>query len=195
MEKNSSAKTSPLFNAFDDELRGIVKEAIDPAMIRRGAAAGGKFLRSAADVVSGNKNTIRQNLTGAGRALKNPVEGFKAGLKHIKGEFSSGGNVSKAMLVGGTALGAPEVMAKDDPRGQGRSRVHRGIQAAASTVGGVITAPFGLSGGLAGSAVGDVVGHQVGKTVDRFRGLRRATPTPTTAMVPPATAPVQPPSI
>jgi hypothetical protein len=166
--------------AFVDELNSIEKQAgfmRDAAMpwvgrhsrgvVSNLAETAGGFLRPGQAIRQGWKTTI---------------DSFRPG---VAGATSLGAKANLALMGGGTVMGLPEVVKKEDPRGKGRSRVERGAGFIGSQVGGLIGAPFGISGGIASGVAGDAIGRRVGRAVDRVRGYK---PKPKTVQDPGVTS-------
>jgi hypothetical protein len=157
----------------------LMKESAVPGMGIPGAAAVKKFGKG-----------IAKNFVNTVEAAKTPVKSFKKGWHFGSEPGESGwmlgkGKVTKylplgpkALTVGSAALGAPDAFAKNDPSGQGRSKLERMSRWTGSNIGGIIGAPFGLTGAFAGGAMGEMAGAGAAKVVDRIRGYKpnRASP-------------------
>lgn len=127
------------------------------------------------------------NLAETVGTLAAPREAVRAGWRETVEGLKTpgmGGKFNAGMLALGTAASIPGMAAKNDPSGQGDSRIARGAAFVGSQVGGLMGAPFGLTGGLAGGIAGDIAGRKVGRAIDRVRGYKPAphagpvTPTP-----------------
>lgn len=127
---------------------------------------------------------VAKGLRGAGTNVGNAVASFatpKASLKRgWDATWRPGGKPLHPLFKGLMAYGAyndvKQTMPGQDPTGQGRSRIHRGLTAVGSQAGGIIGAPFGLTGGMAASMIGSKAGDLAGRAVDRVRGFRREQP-------------------
>ena len=149
------------FTAFIDEVEKI-KEA--------------GFLQNVGSFVSRHAQGIGKNLAGTAGTVLRPGQAMREGMKATVDSMKTpgwGGKINTALLVGGTGLMIPSVVKKEDPSGQGASRIARGARFAGGTIGGIMATPFGLSGGIAGGIAGDAVGKRVGSAIDRVRGLRK----------------------
>lgn len=157
------------FSSFVDEVEKI-KEA---GVLRD---VGSAFVRTA--------RGVGKNLAGSAGTITRPVQALKEGVRATADSMKTPGwegKVNTALLVGGTAAMLPSVLRKEDSSGDGASRLARGTRYAGGTIGSLMTAPFGLTGGIAGGIAGDVAGKYVGKAIDKARGFRRPQPVPPSA--------------
>lgn len=118
--------------------------------------------------------TMRSNVTDAVKSFASPVKSFQRGMRFVKRDSRNA--LGKALLVGGTAMGLPTVLAKHDPTGENRSHLRRGLEFAGGEIGGIMGSPFGLSGAMTASTIGSVMGNRAGALVDRMRGYGRPAP-------------------
>lgn len=176
------------FSAFAEELEAIkeagvlrdvalpwvksglraVEQATRPQNVAPVLGEGGLWRSLKADV-----KALPQNAGKAVRAMGNPVEGVKRGVKYtadsLRGE---GGTLNAALLGLGTLAAVPMVTSKEDPTGENMSRGGRMARFVGQQAGGLIGAPYGLGGALVGTTVGDAVGKKAGKLVDKVRGVK-----------------------
>lgn len=117
-------------------------------------------------------NGMRANAHNTIKGMFRPVDSMKKGWKYTVGDWNSGSMLGKGMMAFGAAAGLPEAVKREDPTGQGRSRVQRISRYVGSQAGGLMAAPFGFTGNVIGSIAGEAVGGAVGKTVDKVRGYR-----------------------
>lgn len=147
-------------SAFIDEMDKI-KEAGAMKDIGDGALGLGKA------VVNNARNTFT--------AFKNPIKSLGSGLSQADGFWG------KASVGMGAAMTAPEAFSKEDPTGEGRSRVERSASWVGDQVGGLIgAAPHAgvwgqIGGSLIGGMVGRTAGKLTGKAVDAVRGYKSPT--------------------
>lgn len=134
-----------------------------------------------ADAVRATPGAVQGGIQNAGKAVgafATPLQSAKAGWKMSVTDFKQMKPWMKGLMGLGLVSSAVEVGSKNDPMGQGRSRLNRGITAAGDQVGGLIGTPFGLAGGLVGGQIGRKAGGLVGKGVDRLRGYQAQQPSP-----------------
>lgn len=79
----------------------------------------------------------------------------KGAVNSVKDGWKRQGGFGQAFTAGSAALQAPGVIAENDPKGEGRSRIERGA-----------TLGAGIAGGLAGDSVGTRIGEHVMKQLD-----------------------------
>jgi hypothetical protein len=171
----------PTLHSFFDEM-----EKISSLMLNAGTPI--KFTARAA-------NWFKGGIGHAGQTLKtmatDPVGGFKRGLGSLKKDLSTGKPGTQALQKGLFALSTGgeiyNTAKKEDPTGQGRSRLARGAQAVGSFAGSTIGAPFGLSGSLVGGLAGETAGRMVGKGIDRLRSRNKIPIQPNQMVEPPRT--------
>lgn len=165
-------------------LNGLFEELTEMAKEKRAA-----FLLNAGPPIRFTGRTMWSNIGNALHAIANhPGQAFKAGIKETMKDVTTG-HPLKRLGVGGlfaltTGSDVYNTLKKEDPTGQGRSRLARGAQAAGSFAGGMMGAPYGLSGGVVGGLTGEAAGRMVGKGIDRLRG-RNKIPSPPNQMVEP----------
>jgi hypothetical protein len=148
------------FEAFGDELCGIIKEAAPPG----GWALLGNRLSRAGKAFTANTREMADNAIGAAHGLANPVAGIRQGLSHIKGQSgSTAGKFFTGLSLVGTGLQVPDAVAKEDPTGLNRSRGERIGRLVGSTAGSIIGAPFGITGGIMADAAGTYAGSKAGQ--------------------------------
>jgi hypothetical protein len=157
--------------AFLDELEKI---SLDMGTIGgHAAAAAGRFGRSATRFAEG----VGKNVGGAAVAFTTPKKSFAKGWDATwHPERLPGGQplhpVFRGLMGYGLLTGLRDVAVKEDPAGKGHSRVRRALRFAGDQAGGIISAPFGLSGGMLGAMAGGKVGDLAGAAVDKLRGHR-----------------------
>lgn len=171
-------------NAFQDELEKI---AINWSGMGRvfGGAARRVAVPAAKQVNRAGKPLKKKFWKEVGQNVKNTAKGFKNPIKSVKRGWNSDGGWTgkgkvtgklpiggKSLTVAGGLMSAPEAFSKEDPTGQGRSRAHRITKWVGNQTGGLIGAPYGLSGSLVGSIAGELGGHAVGKSLDTLRGYK-----------------------
>lgn len=131
--------------------------------------------------------TVGQQGKNVGNTLNtmfsSPVQGMKQGLKTTVGDLK-GHPLLTSMMAASTAMGVNDLRKKEDPSGEGRSRLRRATAFAGEQAGGLIGAPFSLAGGIAGGMMGKKIGDTIGGGIDMVRGYKKKPP----AMV--ASAPV-----
>lgn len=154
--------------AFLDELEKISFDVGGHA-----AAAASRFGRGANRFAEG----VGKNLGGAAMAFTTPRKSFAKGWDATwHPERLPGGQplhpIFKGLMGYGLLTGLRDVAVKEDPAGKGHSRVRRALRFAGDQAGGIISAPFGLSGGMFGSMAGGKVGDLAGAAVDKLRGYR-----------------------
>jgi len=179
--KKASAKNlSPVMPSFLDELNKIAAPQLLLPPHRNPAQRFGTW-------ASGH---VRGAVGNAGQAVSNfgtPVKSFKQGWGHtFKPQGKPLGMGWKAFMGLQAAQGAYSVAKKEDPFGQGHSRLRRGLRFAGEQAGGFIGAfggnrSLGLTGGIVGSMIGSRIGDTTGKIADRLRGHK----TPPTLPPPP----------
>ena len=138
-------------------------------------------ISGAIDWVKARPAALAKGMGGVGTNVGNAVASFatpKASLKRgWEATWRPGGKALHPLFKGLMAYGAyndiKQMRPAEDPMGRGRSRIHRGLAAAGSQAGGIMAAPFGLSGGMVGSMVGAKAGDLAGRAIDRVRGFRR----------------------
>lgn len=111
---------------------------------------------------------IGRNLRATGRRLVNPQDM----ARRVKGSFTN-----KAVPVWqrglNTAFAASTVLnavPKEDPSGEGKSRLRRALGGIGGTIGG--TVGKGVSGGILGAGLLGGAGDLVGKGIDKLRGYK-----------------------
>lgn len=119
---------------------------------------------------------IGKDIHGAAKAFGSPTKGVSEGAKFIHNDFKSANPFWKAMTAYGLVSGAPEALAKEDPSGQGRSRLNRMTRFAGAQAGNVIGAPYGFVGGTLASLAGEGAGAMIGKGIDKARGIKLKRP-------------------
>jgi hypothetical protein len=193
-------KLSAAMPAFLDELENIELEK-NAAFGMPTAQQAGQYVRDipgraakfAKDLPKNTANYVRSvpgktqtGIKNVGKAVGNfahPIQNTRLGLKET---LHPGGKPLglpfKALMAYGLYNDVKTTAAKVDPTGQGRSKIHRGLNAAGAQIGGLIAAPVGgLAGPMAGSIIGSKMGDLAGKGIDRLRGYR----TPPTLPPPP----------
>jgi len=160
--------------AFGDKVKkahvGNVKTAFDMGQAAGQAQAFGsratRFVRNQAEGVG-------KNLGKATAAWASPKKSFQKGWEST---WRPGGQPLslpwKALMGYGLLTGTRDVLKREDPSGQGHSRVRRALRFAGDQAGGIIGAPFGFTGGLLSSMVGSKIGDTAGAAVDKLRGVR-----------------------
>jgi hypothetical protein len=154
---------------------GHEKTALDMGAAQGHAQAfASRMGRGAAQQVKGTG----RNIGGAIGAFATPVKSLQKGWNAT---WTPGGKplhpAYKALMGYGLITGARDVAMKNDPSGRGHSRTRRALRFAGDQLGGVIAAPFGLTGGLVGSLGGAKVGDLAGAAYDKLRGYKaRAQP-------------------
>jgi hypothetical protein len=167
-------------NSLADELEKIASLGTQAAAAGRWAAGHGQSVGKWA------KGHIQGSIRNAARTVEgfaNPIKNMKAGWNDRSHKFDKSRMKDWKMwsgapaTVGFAALDAHAAMKKEDPTGQGRSRLERAGTAAGSLAGGMIGLPHGFTGGIVGSTIGGAVGKRVGQ-VGNFanKKLRRQVP-------------------
>lgn len=173
-----------MVRGFSDEMESIVKTSggvlkeVGSRIVntlRSAPEAASLALRSAPSAIASYTykapNSIASNIANTVRGFKNPIANASEGLREsIK--WAPGNRLNSAMFVGGTALGVPGVVKKEDPTGEGRSRLRRAATFAGETAGGLVGFKHGLSGNIAGTLLGHAAGSMAGKGIDKARGYK-----------------------
>lgn len=122
---------------------------------------------------------VAKNVGNTVAAFATPKESLKKGWEAT---WRPGGQplhpLSKALMAYGAYNDVKMIAPQQDPTGMGRSRLHRGLSAVGSQLGGVIGAPHGISGGIAGGMLGAKMGDLAGRAIDKVRGFKRVPQAP-----------------
>ena len=122
---------------------------------------------------------VASNVGGALSSFATPRESFKKGWEAT---WRPGGQtmhpLSKALMAYGAYNDVKQIAPQQDPTGQGRSRIHRALTAVGSQAGGIMSAPYGLSGGIVGGMTGAKLGDLAGRAIDKVRGFKRVPQAP-----------------
>lgn len=153
--------------AFLDELEKISFNA------GYAASVGSRFARGTANFAEG----VGKNVGRAAMAFTTPKKSFTHGWDATwHPERLPGGQplhpAFKALMGYGLLTGVRDVATKNDPTGRGHSRLRRALRFAGDQAGGIITAPFGFTGGMFGSMVGGKVGDLAGAATEKLRGYK-----------------------
>lgn len=143
------------FESFSDELEKI-------SSLGSMASSAGKWMQ-------GQYRGVLNNAAKTIGGFKNPIQSIKRGWNHPTHKWDpknwkTYGGVP--MTVATTALDAHSAVKKEDPTGQGRSRLERVGTAIGNFGGGMIGQPHGVTGSLLGSAIGRGVGKRVGQAAN-----------------------------
>jgi hypothetical protein len=135
-------------------------------------------VRSAPQRVVQGFSGMGQNLGNAAATILRPSKaawrhGFDASFRpeRLPGGKPMGRGM-KAFMGLSLGMGAYQAAKKEDPTGRGQSRFRRITRLAGEQAGGVLTAPFGFSGGMLGATVGGKLGDVVGAAGERLVGHR-----------------------
>jgi len=122
---------------------------------------------------------VASNVGNAVASFGTPRESLKKGWEAT---WRPGGQplhpLSKALMAYGVYNDVRQVVPGQDPSGQGRSRLHRAATAVGGQLGGIMSAPYGLSGGLVGGMLGAKMGDFAGRAIDKVRGFKRVPQAP-----------------
>jgi hypothetical protein len=168
-----------LANAFIDELEKIaearpavyinplVKEAFLGAAAKS-IGAGVRSLGSGVKSVGSKKfwRGIGDNASRTAGGFLTPGKSLKEGLGAVKEEWKKpglGGLANKALWVSSGIGDAQNVLAKEDPTGEGRTRAQRALGVAGSQAGMLMGYRRGMTGIMVGSMMGDTIGKGAGK--------------------------------
>ena len=190
-----------MMEAFVDELGDIIKQADvmqnvgNPVQTTQPQPPGG-FLNSTlgniaiplalgvgADLWS--KRDIGTDLTDLAGKIRHPTR-FKEGLgEGAKFFFAGRGDPEAKTFIGRHSprlpfiLGsltnlaeAKDLFKKDDPTGQGRSRIARATGLAGNIAGGILGSSMGATAGTITGLAGGAIGRGVGAGIDKLRGYR-----------------------
>lgn len=153
--------------SFLDELEKISLSAGDAAGYARSVA--GRFGR----YVQHHAEDTGKNLGNAAAAWAKPRESLKKGWHATwNPDGKPLGLGWKAMMGYGLISGAKDVASKKDPTGRGHSRVRRALRFVGDQAGGMIGAPFGMSGSILSSMAGSKLGDMAGAATEKIRGFR-----------------------
>jgi hypothetical protein len=152
--------------SYDMEKEALLRD------IGRRAVSFAKGIPGALRSIPGHAAGGAQNVGKAVGSFATPAKSMRAGWQKTVHDTKSMSMPMKALMGYGLVTGAGSVIKKDDPMGQGRSRVRRALAFAGDQAGMVMSAPFGFWGGTAGSMIGNKVGDTVGRAVDKVRGYR-----------------------
>jgi hypothetical protein len=141
----------------------------------------GAAVRAAPQAVARGVKNIPNSMRGAGENIGNAVASFASPRESLRKGWEAtwrpGGKSLNPLFKGLMAYGAyndvKQMMPREDPTGQNRSRIHRGLAAAGAQAGGIMSAPFGMTGGIVGSLAGAKMGDLAGRAVDRVRGYKK----------------------
>src|SRR5690606_3146949 len=137
----------------------------------------GGYLRNAGSRVSkwalNHAEGIGDNVGNAAVAFATPRESLKKGWDAT---WTPGGKplhpIYKGLMGYSLLTGLRDVAYKNDPSGRGHSRLRRATRFLGDQAGGIMAAPFGLTGGIFGSVVGGKAGDMMGSAIDKLRGYR-----------------------
>lgn len=183
MTKEGSARLA-MYLAFEDEMSKIAAAGAMTNIGGRITSWVGKKAKS----IGGWAKKQPGNLLEAGAAHLNPVKGLKEGWKFNWDPKTGGGNMGRALFLGGTALSAGSIIPKNDPMGNGDSRMTRALRFAGGTATGLIASKYGVLPSIAYGIAGDMAGGAIGKRIDKARGYKPPPPPPPKA-APAAPAP------
>lgn len=170
---------SVTMRAFREEMEELQKTA--GFMTNVGTAVGNK-LKAVPGLLQKAPAMLGKQVDNAGKtisAFSTPGKSLASGGRAMVSDFSGMGTGMKALMGYGAVMSGRDAIKKEDPTGQGRSRLQRSTAFAGEQMGSVIGQPFGLAGAVVGGAVGKRLGSGTGKALDLIRG-RKATPTPPT---------------
>jgi hypothetical protein len=130
-----------------------------PKVKHASCGANCKFEKSAGAARRFSEFAGRQMLH-AGRTLRD----FKTPIKSMKHGWTADNTLGRAMTVGGAALDLHSAAKREDPNGQGRSRLERIGAGIGNTAGGLIGMRHGMfTGGIVGGVAGGAIGGGVGR--------------------------------
>jgi hypothetical protein len=150
----------------------LIGEATKQASILRDV---GSFAKGVGSTIKNEALHAHENIGGAVGAMTAPKHYLAEGLQEFKGPISYGDMTTPWKIWQAKDLleKAHGAIQKEDPTGQGRSRLHRTAAGIGSQAGGIIARKFGILGGIAGTTVGGKVGDLAGRGVDRLRGYHK----------------------
>lgn len=159
---------------FSSELGAIYSsEKVKEAWFLNALAQGGKAAAKwgAGSATAAGKGALNW-AKGVPGQFGTAVKDLATPIKSAKEIWHADGNWGKAFNIGGTALGLPGALSKEDPSGEGRSRLDRLSGIAAGSAVGHVTSRAGLLPSLAFSIGADVAtGKAVGAVVGRKKPI------------------------
>jgi hypothetical protein len=168
------------YNAFVDEMEKIAAGAVNLRAVGDVAKRGGKrVLDAVREGWHAGADVPGRGWLGTGYQAS-PTDSRLH--KVIEGVTSLGGTTKylpvgpKALTVGFTGLALPGAIKKEDPTGEGKSRLERVGSLAGGTVAGLASAKMGLIPALAIGAGGDIAGGTIGRVLSPRRRVLQAPP-------------------
>lgn len=184
MEKISGLGDMAYYSSEGRKKARAQKKYITEAQAREGKKKQAGFMQNIGTRIATGIPRAGANVGNTMKTMfTHPVQGVKAGFKATTSDLK-GKPLLTSMLAASTAMGVNDLRKKEDPTGQGRSRASRAVGFVGDQAGGLIGAPFGISGSIAGSVVGKKIGDTVGKGIDKVRGYKKKAPAMVQASAP-----------